>query len=431
MKEYQLEPMRYFQLLGNCLGELYHLGFAVLESETDDEANNEQSSGNTECTKYSEGFVHTLPLSGFCEKNCFHPLQKEFTQTGLAKILQEMDPDTILHITDNLCIHTVVFTIGRHYIAMGPFCSLLFSRKDALLLLKEYKLMSVTPTDFLSYASSYPFLSEEDALDIVYSILHSIYPEADDRPLVSITPRQSQEAEAKMGETAARMNYALFLERRHAYEQKFRQNIMDGNHRAALLNLANMEQDVSYLKRIGSTLENEKIGAAITRTTARLAAMDGGLPGIIADQISSQNTKNILWAKTIDEIHRAKRDMINAYCDAIQEARAMKYSALVQSVLYEMNRNFHKNFTLSELAEELAVSKNYLIQRFKSEVGQTPIQYLTDLRLKRAAILLAENKLSIQDIANVVGIPDTNYFIKLFKKTYEMTPGQYRRRHVV
>jgi len=431
MKGYRLEPMKHFQLLANCLGELHHLGFAVLKSETGDDADDEEVSGNTDCTKYSESFVHTLPQSGFCEKNCFHPLQKEFTQPGLTEILQEMNPDTILHITDNLRIHTVIFTIDDHYIAMGPFCSLLFSRKDARLLITEHKLTSVTPTDFLSYASSYPFLSEEDALNIVYSILHSIYPEADDRPLVSITPRQNQDAEAKMDEIAARMNYALLLERRYAYEQNFRQNIMDGNHRAALLNLANMEQDVSYLKRIGSTLENEKIGAAITRTTARLAAMDGGLPGIVADQISNQNTKNTLRAKTVDEIHRAKKDMIHAYCAAIQEARAMKYSALVQSILYEMNRNFHKDFTLSELAEELAVSKNYLIQRFKNEVGQTPIQYLTDLRLKRAAILLAENKLSIQDIANAVGIPDANYFTKMFKKTYQMTPGQYRRSHVV
>lgn len=48
----------------------------------------------------------------------------------------------------------------------------------------------------------------------------------------------------------------------------------------------------------------------------------------------------------------------------------------------------------------------------------TPIQYLTEFRLKRAAMLLAEHTLSIQNIANAVGIPDSNYFTKLFKKVF-------------
>lgn len=96
-----------------------------------------------------------------------------------------------------------------------------------------------------------------------------------------------------------------------------------------------------------------------------------------------------------------------------------------------MENKFHQDISLSDLANELAVSKNYLIKRFKAEDGMTPIQYLTKFRLKRAAMLLAEHTLSIQDIADVVGIPDSNYFTKLFKKSFHMTPQQYRKSKII
>ena len=103
----------------------------------------------------------------------------------------------------------------------------------------------------------------------------------------------------------------------------------------------------------------------------------------------------------------------------------------MQGIFYAIEHKFHDDISICSLADELAISKNYLIKRFKAETGQTPGQYLTQYRLKRAAMLLAEHELSVQDIANAVGIPDANYFTKLFKKYYHMTPIQYRKSRIV
>ncbi len=402
--DFVLPPLQHFFLLSSLLHELYHLEFTVLQTEED--------------------------ISAFCSQHCFHPLQKEFTPAGLDEIILQAAPDTIVHTIDYFRIHLMLFTLEQTCIAMGPFCPLLFSQKDACTLLSDSRLLAIGTMEFLSYASACPFLSEKHARNIVRSLLHCIYPYEDDRTIIDLTVNSIQPEKIEESEST-RANYALLLEKRYSYEQNFRKNIMEGNQRAALLNLANMEQDVSYLKRIGSTLENEKIGAAISRTTARLAAMDGGLPGITADQISNQNTKDTLAARTVDDILRAKEKMICSYCAAVRATKENQYSVLVQSVLYEIEHKFHQDISLSDLANELAVSKNYLIKRFKTEVGMTPIQYLTDFRLKRAAMLLAEHTLSIQNIANVVGIPDSNYFTKLFKKSFHMTPQQYRKTKII
>ena len=89
---------------------------------------------------------------------------------------------------------------------------------------------------------------------------------------------------------AVREDHSRLLEKRCAYERAFIQSVAEGNAGKAIQNLHSMQMDVAYLKRIGTTLENEKVDAAIVRTTARLAALQAGLLTMIADRISSENT---------------------------------------------------------------------------------------------------------------------------------------------
>ena len=56
----------------------------------------------------------------------------------------------------------------------------------------------------------------------------------------------------------------------------------------------------------------------------------------------------------------------------------------------------------------------------------TITQFISQLRCTQAAELLAENRLSIQEISAYVGYIDNNYFVKVFKKQYGMTPSEYR-----
>lgn len=63
---------------------------------------------------------------------------------------------------------------------------------------------------------------------------------------------------------------------------------------------------------------------------------------------------------------------------------------------------------------------------YQSKTGISPSEKLMQIRMDKAEILLQNTKRSIGDIGNDVGIPNNSYFIKLFKKTYGVTPHQYR-----
>lgn len=183
------------------------------------------------------------------------------------------------------------------------------------------------------------------------------------------------------------------------------------------------------MKRIGTTLENERIGAAIMRTMVRIAASHAGLPADAVDLLSSENTKAVMSARTVEEIYQEKEKMVRAFCREIHAHKNRQYSNLVLSALYYMEHQFTQPLTVSQLAGELDVSPNYLTACFRKETGLTPVSYLRKIRMKHAANLLANTDLAVQEVSSLVGIADANYFIKQFKKEYQETPSQYRRFH--
>ena len=87
------------------------------------------------------------------------------------------------------------------------------------------------------------------------------------------------------------------------------------------------------------------------------------------------------------------------------------------------------DFGVGELSTLMAMSQSAFYRRLKSITGQTAVEFIRDVRLKRAAQLLAQSQLRISEIAFEVGIADTNYFRKIFQKRFGQTPSDYVRQH--
>lgn len=98
---------------------------------------------------------------------------------------------------------------------------------------------------------------------------------------------------------------------------------------------------------------------------------------------------------------------------------------ILQACEYIEN-NLSKDITLETAAEKLNVSSFYLSKLFKKEKGENFISYLTNLRLNKAKELLHNKSLIIKEITAAVGYNDQNYFSKLFKNKFGMTPTEYR-----
>lgn len=99
---------------------------------------------------------------------------------------------------------------------------------------------------------------------------------------------------------------------------------------------------------------------------------------------------------------------------------------IVNNIIYYLETHHAQDITLDSLAETMYISPNYLSKVFKEVTKDSPINYLIQIRLNRAALLLQNNQLTIKEVAKRVGYDDPFYFSKLFKKYYGVSPSHYQ-----
>jgi len=99
----------------------------------------------------------------------------------------------------------------------------------------------------------------------------------------------------------------------------------------------------------------------------------------------------------------------------------------VSKALDLMHNNVSYHWTLEKLADKVALSRAAFARRFKNLLGQGMFQYLTNLRIPKAKMLLLESDLLPGDVASQVGYESDLSFQKTFKKQTGMTPRQFRK----
>ncbi|MBQ9131859.1 MAG: helix-turn-helix domain-containing protein [Clostridia bacterium] len=88
-------------------------------------------------------------------------------------------------------------------------------------------------------------------------------------------------------------------------------------------------------------------------------------------------------------------------------------------------------FEVTQGIEQTGFDKDYLRRCFKREVGKTPLEYLTSLRMEQAKMLLIQQTFSgVESVALSCGFADPFYFSTCFKKHVGVSPLQYRKQNV-
>lgn len=84
------------------------------------------------------------------------------------------------------------------------------------------------------------------------------------------------------------------------------------------------------------------------------------------------------------------------------------------------------NMVVEELATELAVSRSVFFRKLKGLTGLAPVEFIKEMRVKKAADLIVSTDNNMSQIAYMVGFNDSRYFSKCFKAHFGMTPTEYR-----
>lgn len=102
------------------------------------------------------------------------------------------------------------------------------------------------------------------------------------------------------------------------------------------------------------------------------------------------------------------------------------YDEKIQQLLEYINENLSDDLSVDKLAEQVFLSKFYLMRKFKADTGYSIHQYINSKRMLMAKKMLSTTDLSITDICYQCGFKEYSVFSREFKKQFKITPRQQR-----
>ena len=112
---------------------------------------------------------------------------------------------------------------------------------------------------------------------------------------------------------------------------------------------------------------------------------------------------------------------------AVASIKKAEENPIIKKVCIYVEENLAQDISLETAADFAGVSSFYLSKLFKEEKGETFINYISDKRLEKSRQLLESTGLSIKEITAEVGYNDQNYFSRIFKNKYGLSPKEYRK----
>ena len=111
---------------------------------------------------------------------------------------------------------------------------------------------------------------------------------------------------------------------------------------------------------------------------------------------------------------------------SMNNTNQQRHKDAIDHTIAYINQHYALPISIDELAENVNISKYYLIKLFKAFTGQTPYDYLIGYRINASKKLLKETDESVKTIALKVGFNDIKNYIKAFKNLTGTTPLNYR-----
>ena len=104
-----------------------------------------------------------------------------------------------------------------------------------------------------------------------------------------------------------------------------------------------------------------------------------------------------------------------------------KQADYVAKAMEFIRHNYSQGILIADVAEYVGINRSYLFTLFQEHLHQSPQEYLTQFKIRRACELLRTTQYSLLNIAHSCGYKDAVVFSKAFKQVMGMAPGHYRR----
>lgn len=157
-------------------------------------------------------------------------------------------------------------------------------------------------------------------------------------------------------------------------------------------------------------------------------ALDLGVPnGWQPDMRSAGHDPDMPYDLTsLKQFESAMQDLLADFADYVR--RTVKSAARfhVSDIKAYIDQHYNESIRIHTFTEKYYLSREYLMKQFKQAYGMGIYEYVQKVRMEKAAELLRDPELKIQDVSDLVGFKDKNYFSKAFKNHFGLSPTEYR-----
>ncbi|WP_028308993.1 response regulator transcription factor [Desulfitibacter alkalitolerans] len=127
--------------------------------------------------------------------------------------------------------------------------------------------------------------------------------------------------------------------------------------------------------------------------------------------------------KTEENINRSKNEP-----DNVETAEVLNDNLLIREIKNFICGNYQHRLTLNILADFVHYNPSYISSLFKKITGQGITEYITEVRIKKAKELLINKNISMDEVADEVGLNNNSYLTAIFKRKVGISPSEYRRK---
>ncbi len=131
--------------------------------------------------------------------------------------------------------------------------------------------------------------------------------------------------------------------------------------------------------------------------------------------------------RRLQEIY--KSELVPGHTESITNIPQITSSdeAFMTKIMHAIEENMNnEDFFVEDLVSVAGMSRTVFFRKIKSMTGLAPVEFIRDIKIKRAAQIISTGQFSIKETSYMVGISDTKYFSKCFKKKYGVTPVEYK-----
>lgn len=215
------------------------------------------------------------------------------------------------------------------------------------------------------------------------------------------------------------------IEEQYSLENMIATAVIGGNEQQAVEHISKLAA-LTTVRSPTNELRNCMNLCIAANTLLRKAAEQSGVHPIHIDSYSNNKIQMIEKLTSVEQCRTFCRKLTQGYCRLVQKYSVKAYSLPIRKVITYINTDLTADLSLKSLAAQINVNASYLSGLFKKETGVPLTEYVNRCRISHAQLLLLTTNLPIKAIAVQCGIPDIQYFSRVFKRITGVTPKTYQ-----